>query len=121
MHKTDIIPIKKKDNKVFFVGGIKTRVDNKEVTKGTMYVEHLIPEEKKSEKKIILIHGGGQSGAGFLSTPDFRRGWAYDFLFAGYEVFIVDQPARGRSGYSNTLYGSYIDREMDYDDCERRF
>ncbi len=121
MHKTDTSPINLKDHKVFFVGGIKTKVNNKTVTKGTMYVEHFIPEKKIKEKKIILIHGGGQSGAGFLSTPDFRRGWVYDFLFAGYEVFVVDQPARGRSGYSNTLYGNYIDREMDYDDCERRF
>jgi len=121
MHKTDSAPIRLKDHKAFFVGGIKTKVNNKEITKGSMYVEHFIPEEKDGEKKIILIHGGGQSGVGFLSTPDHRRGWAYDFLFAGYEVFIVDQPARGRSGYSSTLYGNYIDREMDYDDCERRF
>ena len=83
MHKTDSAPIRLKDHKAFFAGGIKTKVNNKEVTKGSMYVEHFIPEEKDGEKKIILIHGGGQSGVGFLSTPDHRRGWAYDFLFTG--------------------------------------
>ena len=57
-----------------------------------MYVEQFTPQNLKPNHKIILIHGGGQTGVGFLSTPDGRRGWAHDFLFAGFEVFVVDQP-----------------------------
>ena len=121
IHPTDTKEINLKDHKCFFVGGIKTVIDNKEVIKGTMYVEQFTPANHKNNHKIILIHGGGQTGVGFLSTPDGRRGWAHDFLLAGFEVFVVDQPGRGRSGYSSTLYGEYIDRELDMDDCERRF
>ena len=121
LHPTDSKELNIKDHKCFFVGGIKTKIDNKEIVKGTMYVEQFTPQNQKFNHKIILIHGGGQTGAGFLSTPDGRRGWVHDFLLAGFEVFVVDQPGRGRSGYSSTLYGEYIDRELDLDDCERRF
>ena len=121
LHLTDNKDINIKNHKCFFVGGVKTKIDNKEIIKGTMYVEQFSPQNQKPNHKIILIHGGGQTGAGFLGTPDGRRGWAHDFLLAGFEVFVVDQPGRGRSGYSSTLYGDYIDRELDLDDCERRF
>jgi len=120
-HPTDTKEIHLKDHKCFFVGGVKTTIKDKEVIKGSMYVEQFVPVDSKPNHKIVLIHGGGQTGVGFLSTPDGRRGWAHDFLLAGFEVFVVDQPGRGRSGYSSTLYGEYIDRELDIDDCERRF
>ena len=85
-----------------------------------MYVEQFEPL-KTNNKKIILIHGGGQSGAGFITTADGRRGWMHDFLSLGYTVYVVDQPGRARSGYSKKLYGEYIDRETNIDDAERRF
>ena len=47
---------------------------------------------------VVMIHGGGQTGTNFTGTPDGRRGWAHDFLRAGYEVYVVDQPGRARSG-----------------------
>lgn len=121
LHPTDTKEIHLKDHKCFFVGGVKTSINDKEVIKGSMYVEQFVPVDGKPNHKIVLIHGGGQTGVGFLSTPDGRRGWAHDFLLAGFEVFVVDQPGRGRSGYSSTLYGEYIDRELDINDCERRF
>ena len=121
LHPTDTKEIHLKDHKCFFVGGVKTTIKDKEVVKGSMYVEQFVPVDSRPNHKIVLIHGGGQTGVGFLSTPDGRRGWAHDFLLAGFEVFVVDQPGRGRSGYSSTLYGEYIDRELDIDDCERRF
>ena len=71
--------------------------------------------------RLQVRQGSEPNRQGFLGTPDGRRGWVHDFLLAGFEVFVVDQPGRGRSGYSNKLYGDYIDRELDVDDCERRF
>ena len=121
LHPTDSKELNIKNHKCFFVGGIKTKINNKEIKKGGMYVEQFTPQNQKPDCRIILIHGGGQTGVGFLGTPDGRRGWAHDFLLAGFEVFVVDQPGRGRSGYSPTLYGEYIERELDLDDCERRF
>ena len=120
-HPTDVKDLEIKNHKCFFVGGVKKNIDNKEIAKGTMYVEQFTPKNHKKNLKIIFIHGGGQTGVGFLGTSDGRRGWVHDFLLAGFEVFVVDQPGRGRSGYSSRLYGDYIDRELDIDDCERRF
>ena len=50
-----------------------------------MYVESFIPA-KSNNKNIILIHGGGQSGSGFITTADGRRGWLHDFLSHGYSA-----------------------------------
>jgi len=109
-----------KEHKIFFVGGKVQKVKDNNILKGKMYVESFIPA-KSNNKNIILIHGGGQSGSGFITTADGRRGWLHDFLSHGYSVYVVDQPGRARSGYSNTLYGEYMDRETNIEDAERRF
>ena len=41
-----------------------------------------------------------------LGTPDGRPGWNEWFLRQGYAVYIVDQPARGRSAYYPAVQGS---------------
>ena len=109
-----------KDHKIFFVGGDDFVKDGKTYRRGQMYVEFFSPK-RSNHKNIILIHGGGQSGAGFITTADGRRGWLHDFLKKGYSVYVVDQPGRARSGYSEKLYGKYLERETNLDDAERRF
>ena len=54
----------------------------------------------------MMVHGGGQTGTNFLGTPDGRPGWNEWFLRQGYAVYIVDQPARGRSAYYPAVQGS---------------
>ncbi len=46
---------------------------------------------------IVVVHGGGFTGSCYLSTPDGRAGWAYDFLRHGYRVIVPDWPGVGRS------------------------
>jgi pimeloyl-ACP methyl ester carboxylesterase len=41
-----------------------------------------------------------------LSTPDGRTGWAQYFANQGFAVYVVDQPARGRSIYQPQLDGT---------------
>jgi pimeloyl-ACP methyl ester carboxylesterase len=65
-----------------------------------MYVEKFIPADQRQPYPVVMFHGGGQTGTNFTGTPDGRRGWAHDFLRAGYAVYVVDQPERGRSGHS---------------------
>ncbi|MCL5076581.1 MAG: alpha/beta fold hydrolase [Actinobacteria bacterium] len=66
-----------------------------------VYFEELIPSTD-IRAAVVMIHGGAHSGACFMTTPDNRSGWAYDFLRRGYRVIVPDWPGIGRSGYINT-------------------
>jgi len=72
---------------------------------GQMYVEYQIPKNVRHPYPVVMIHGAGQTGTNFLSTPDDRPGWAQFFLANGYAVYVVDQTGRGRSVYTTELYG----------------
>jgi pimeloyl-ACP methyl ester carboxylesterase len=83
----------------FYVGGTHNAADR---MVGQMYVEYQIPPNRK-KTPIVLIHGGGQIGAGWNQTPDGREGWRQYFLRQGYAVYVTDQPGRGRSPYDSDL------------------
>ena len=72
---------------------------------GQMYVEYQIPKSVRHPYPIVMVHGAGQTGTNFLSTPDGRPGWAQFFLANGYAVYVVDQTGRGRSVYTTEVYG----------------
>ncbi|CAF3573045.1 unnamed protein product [Rotaria sp. Silwood1] len=84
----------------FYVGGeyVFDVFSNSSFMTGQMYVEHLTsPFGIQQLYPLILIHGNAMTGTNWLNTPDGRPGWASYFLEQGYEVYIIDQPARGRS------------------------
>jgi len=83
----------------FYVGGRYVEVDDKTYSTGQMYVEKYMPAGDPKPTPIVMIHGGVQTGTNFIATADGRRGWAGDFVDAGYVVYVVDQPERGRSGH----------------------
>lgn len=89
----------------FFVPGTYTQSDQGERMHGQMYVQYQIPAHQTHKYPLLMIHGGGQTGAGFYETPDGREGWATYFLSKGYAVYVVDQVGRGRSGYFADSYG----------------
>jgi pimeloyl-ACP methyl ester carboxylesterase len=90
----------------FFVGGrYTTAKDGQQIMAGQMYVQYQIPQRRTHRYPIIMWHGGGQTGTNFLGTPDGRPGWADYFLRQGYAVYVVDQPARARSGFFTEAYG----------------
>lgn len=64
-----------------------------------MYVEELRPLNPTRTLPIVFWHGMGQTGIGWVTTPDGRPGWASYFLRQGYTVYIVDSPERGRSAW----------------------
>ena len=84
----------------FFVGGSHNANDQ---MVGAMYVEYVIPQNQTQPYPIILVHGGGQIGAGWSQTLDGREGWTQYFVRRGFAVYVVDQPARGRSAYHSQL------------------
>src|SRR5467141_3544798 len=84
----------------FYVGGKWVGDPGKEYMRGAMYVEVWVPKAIRYKYPIVFIQsGGGQTNVALLQTPDGRPGWAYDFVNSGYTVYMLDLPARGRSGY----------------------
>ena len=61
------------------------------------YVFYQIPAKAKRHA-LIFLHGYGQSGKSWETTPDGRDGFQNIFLERGYKIFIVDEPRRGRAG-----------------------
>jgi pimeloyl-ACP methyl ester carboxylesterase len=93
-------PLLIEDEGNFFVGGT---LNNDGRISGQMYVEFQIPHNQKHKYPLVFIHGGGQIGSFWWTTPDGRAGWGQYFLRQGYPVYVVDVPARGRSAYNSQL------------------
>src|SRR6516225_4378805 len=98
----------------FYVGGSYDQAHAAHHHVGQMYVQYFIPAERKHAFPIVLVHGGDQTGAGFLSSPDGRPGWAQYFARLGYGVYVVDQVARGRSAFVPDVYGVTSGQPLDY-------
>ncbi|KAG7096627.1 hypothetical protein E1B28_004044 [Marasmius oreades] len=86
----------------FYVGG---EYSNTEIAFGQIYVEHLVPADVTRPLPLMFICGRGQTGINLLNTPDGRAGWADYFLSQGYEVYLIDQPSRGRSPWQKSVDG----------------
>jgi pimeloyl-ACP methyl ester carboxylesterase len=89
----------------FYVGGRYRKVKNGKFMSGQMFVQYQVPQKRRHPYPVVMWHGGGQTGTNFLGTPDGRKGWAQFFLEHGYAAYVVDQPARGRSGFFTEAYG----------------
>lgn len=89
----------------FFVGGTYAGPAGQEVIRGAMAVEVFVPERVSHPWPLVLFHGAAQTAVNWLGTPDGRPGWTDVFLRQGYIVYVVDQPARGRSAYHPGLDG----------------
>lgn len=85
---------------VFYVPGRYIEREDGLFMTDQVYVERWSsPEGSHQPLPILMLHGGGQTGVNFDTTPDGRPGWAAWFVEHGYTVYLVDQPARGRSAY----------------------
>ncbi|KAF9268272.1 alpha/beta-hydrolase [Marasmius fiardii PR-910] len=90
----------------FYIGEQYVSIVNESIiAAGQIYVEHLVPTSVTQPLPIVFIHGRGMTGTNFLNTPDGRLGWADFFLGEGYELYIIDQPSRGRSPWQNGIDG----------------
>src|SRR5437879_2681942 len=82
----------------FFVGGAHNANDQ---IVGQMYVEYWIPQHQEHPFPIILVHGGGQIGAGWSQTPDGRERWVQFFARRGLAVYLVHQAPRARTPHNS--------------------
>ena len=106
----------------FYVGGEKQAQNVQElggfssdgtITVNQMYVEYLIPQEKKDNLSFVLIHGMNLSGKTYETTPDGRMGWNEYLVRKGYPVYVVDQVGAGRSGFNQKTYNLVREGKID--------
>jgi pimeloyl-ACP methyl ester carboxylesterase len=89
----------------FYVGGSYVGDPGKKVMHGQVYVEVLTPREPRHPFPLVLIHGAAQTATNWMGTPDGRPGWADFIVGQGYTVYMIDQPARGRSAWQPDVDG----------------
>src|SRR4051812_41877999 len=89
----------------FYVGGRYVDVPEGTVMVDQCYVDWRKPDVTTKRHPIVFVHGGGQTGTNYDGTPDGRLGWADYLCEQGFDVYVVDQPARGRSPYHAEIHG----------------
>src|SRR6266436_5813223 len=99
----DVLAIARQGN--FYIGGKYIESNGDMPMIGQAFVQFQIPQHQTHPYPIVMVHGGGQTGSGWISTSDGRDGWATYFLRHGYAVYVVDQVGRGRSAYIIDVYG----------------
>ncbi|MFC3229901.1 esterase [Marinibaculum pumilum] len=62
------------------------------------YVQYFLPVAASGDP-VLLLHGGGFSGACWETTPDGRPGWLELLLRLGRAVYVIDSVERGRAGW----------------------
>ena len=98
----------------FYIGGSYVESNGDRPMVGQAFVQYQIPQRRRHTYPIVMVHGGSQTGSGWISTPDGRDGWATYFLRNGYAVYVIDQVARGRSPYIAEVYGRTRSQSREY-------
>jgi len=88
----------------FWVGVRPKKMPYGTIAQGQMFVQYMIPAERRHPYPVILIHGGGAQGTHMMGLGR-RPGWVHYFVQAGYAVYWVDRPSYGRSPYHPDALG----------------
>ncbi len=63
------------------------------------YLQFFIPARLRFETPLLLVHGGGLTGAVWEGTAEGAPGWLQQFLTAGIATYVIDNAERGRAGF----------------------
>jgi pimeloyl-ACP methyl ester carboxylesterase len=88
----------------FWVGVGRKQMPYGTIAQGQMFVQYMIPAEKRYPYPVIMIHGGGAQGTHMMGLGR-RPGWVHYFVQAGYSVYWLDRPSYGRSPYHPDALG----------------
>lgn len=93
---------------LLFGGTVAKKPDGETFHGDHGYAQYYIPESAR-QYPLIFWHGMMQSGRTWESTPDGREGFQAIFPRDDWAVYILDQPRRGRAGYTATPVSSKDD------------
>ncbi|MGD0133392.1 MAG: alpha/beta fold hydrolase, partial [Bryobacteraceae bacterium] len=100
----DNTALKLADQGCFWVGVQRKKMSYGTIALGQMYVQYMIPAEKRYPYPVIMVHGGGGQGCHMMGIGG-RPGWVHYFVQAGYSVYWLDRPSYGRSPYHPDALG----------------
>jgi pimeloyl-ACP methyl ester carboxylesterase len=96
--------VKLADQGSFWVGIQRKQMSYGSIPMGQMYVQYMIPAERRHPNPVVLMHGGGGQGTHMMGIGG-RPGWVHYFVQAGYSVYWLDRPSYGRSPYHPDALG----------------
>jgi pimeloyl-ACP methyl ester carboxylesterase len=99
--------LKLADQGGFFVGVQRKTMPYGTIALGQMFVQYMIPAEKRHPYPVVMVHGGGGQGTHMMGLGG-RPGWVHYFVQAGYAVYWLDRPSYGRSPYHPDALGPAI-------------
>jgi pimeloyl-ACP methyl ester carboxylesterase len=103
-HNRETTALKLADQGCFWVGIQRKQMTYGAIAMGQMYVQYMIPAEKRYPYPVIMVHGGGGQGCHMMGIGG-RPGWVHYFVQAGYSVYWLDRPSYGRSPYHPDALG----------------
>jgi pimeloyl-ACP methyl ester carboxylesterase len=101
---TESTALKLADQGCFWVGIQRKQMSYGTIALGQMYVQYMVPAEKRHPYPIVMVHGGGGQGTHMMGIGG-RPGWVHYFVQAGYSVYWLDRPSYGRSPYHPDALG----------------
>ncbi len=103
-HNSESTALKLADQGCFWIGVQRKTLSYGTIPLGQMYVQYMIPAEKKHPYPVVMVHGGGGQGTHMMGIGG-RPGWVHYFVQAGYSVYWLDRPSFGRSPYHPDALG----------------
>lgn len=96
--------LKLADQGGFWVGIGRKQMPYGTIAQGQMWVQYMIPAERRHPYPVVMTHGGGGQGTHMMGIGG-RPGWVHYFVQAGYAVYWIDRPSYGRSPYHPDALG----------------
>jgi pimeloyl-ACP methyl ester carboxylesterase len=96
--------LKLADQGSFWVGVQHKKMPYGYIAQGQMFVQYMIPAEKRHRYPVVMVHGGGGQGTHMMGIGG-RPGWVHYFVQNGYSVYWLDPPSYGRSPYHPDALG----------------
>lgn len=96
--------LKLADQGGFWIGVQRKKVAYGEIPLGQMFVQYMIPAERKHRYPVVCVHGGGGQGTHMMGIGG-RPGWVHYLVQNGYSVYWLDRPSYGRSPYHPDALG----------------